>query len=105
MVKKAMPAEVQKLTKMELPLFSEPTVHHVENHRREKQSQNTNLVTKLTKLPIGELIKQKQNKEKTKSQAVVTVAQAHLQKNQTHQLQCCHKQPAAPQTQTEQKKR
>ena len=28
----------------------------------------------------------------------------HLQKNQSHQLQCCHKHPAAPQTQKEQNK-
>lgn len=100
MVKK--PPEAQKrldnvggggLTKMEWSLFSEHIVHHVENHRREKQE------TKLTQLQIGELVKQKKDKEKAKTQApVVTVArsQTHLQKNRPNQLQCCHKHLAAP---------
>ena len=74
MVKKTMPAEVQKcldgvvgLMKMDWPLFSEHIVHHVDNHRRENRQNeevNKQLANKLTQLQLGELTKQKKKTEK-----------------------------------------
>ncbi|KAL7369448.1 hypothetical protein ABVT39_005278 [Epinephelus coioides] len=85
MVKKAMPESVQQrledmvgLMKMDLPLFSEHIVHHVERYRKDKKKkdeEDKQLANKLTQLQLGELSKLvKKEKEKSKIQASVVAA-------------------------------
>ena len=83
-VKNAMPKEVQDklnavvgLMKMDWPVFSEHIIHYVKAHRAEKQAledQSKMLANKLTQLQIGELAKQKKERERPKPQAAVSVA-------------------------------
>lgn len=54
-------------------------IHHVEQCRKEKKElkeQNKQLANKLTQLQLGELTKQKKEREKSKTQAPVMTAEA-----------------------------
>ncbi|KAL7379521.1 hypothetical protein ABVT39_000682 [Epinephelus coioides] len=87
MVKKAMPEDVQRrlegvvgLMKMDWPLFSEHIIHHVELYKKDKkkmEEDSKQLANTLTQLQLGELsklIKKEKEKEKTKVQAPMVVA-------------------------------
>ncbi|KAL7374232.1 hypothetical protein ABVT39_024438 [Epinephelus coioides] len=97
MAKKAMSEDVQRcldgvveLMKMELPMFSEHIAHHMEHYRKEKKKQeddNKQLANKLTQLQSGELSKlAKKEKEKTKIQAPIIMANQAAPQPVQHQL-------------------
>ncbi|XP_029700614.1 uncharacterized protein [Takifugu rubripes] len=92
-IKNAMPKEVQDklngvvgLMKMTWPVFSEHIIHYVNAYRAEKQAledQNKILANKLTQLQIGELAKQKKDREKPRPQAAVRAADPEPEKGPT----------------------
>ncbi|XP_029686437.1 uncharacterized protein [Takifugu rubripes] len=92
-IKNAMPKEVQVklngvvgLMKMTWTVFSEHIIHYVNAYRAEKQAledQNKILANKLTQLQIGELAKQKKEREKHRPQAAVRAADPEPEKEPT----------------------
>ncbi|XP_056879085.1 uncharacterized protein LOC130519563 [Takifugu flavidus] len=97
-VKNAMPKEVQTklngvvgLMKLTWPVFSEHIIHYVNAYRAEKQAledQKKMMVNKLTQLQIGELAKQKKEREKNKTQAVVKAANPEPEREP--EMERCH---------------